>query len=157
MWKVCTGLMPSAYASQLPPMMPTAQPLSSALAPNQPKNRPNTKAGKVCRIQTPPSNCRSSANLVGKNRMKITAPNLTTSETTLATLASPTGVTFGLTYGFQKLRVNRLAAPIDITAAGTSAPMAIAANAKPANQLGNTALNKAGTTSLLLCTWIPAA
>ena len=51
--------------------------------------------------------------------------------------------------------MNRLAAPIDITAAGTSAPMAIAAKAKPANQPGNSALNSAGTTSLLLVTFMP--
>jgi hypothetical protein len=55
------------------------------------------------------------------------------------------------------LRVNRLAAPIDITAAGTSAPIAIAENAKPLNQLGNSALNSAGTTSLLFFTVMPAA
>ena len=35
------------------------------------------------------------------------------------------------------LRVNRFAAAIDMIAAGTSAPMAIAANAKPTNQDGN--------------------
>ena len=35
-----------------------------------------------------------------------------------------------------------------ITAAGTSAPIAIAENAKPANHEGNSALNKTGTTSL---------
>ena len=39
---------------------------------------------------------------------------------------------------------------MDITAAGTSAPMAMAENAKPANQLGNSVLNSAGTTSLLV-------
>src|SRR5450830_684202 len=149
--------MPSAYTSQLPPMMPAAQPDNKALAPNQPTNRPNTSAGKVCNIHMPPSNCRSSANLVGKNRMKTNAPNLTANDTSLATLASPCGVTPGLTYGFQKLRVNRLAAPIDITAAGTRAPMAMAAKAKPLNQAGNRALNRAGTTSLLLLTVMWAA
>jgi hypothetical protein len=34
-----------------------------------------------------------------------------------------------------------------ITAAGTSAPIAIAANAKPANHDGNNTLNRTGTTS----------
>src|SRR5471030_701995 len=130
--------------------MPTAQPVNSERAPNQPKNRPKTTAGKVCKIHMPPNSCKSSANLVGKNRM-------TTSATSLATLASPAGDTAGFTYGFQKLRVNRLAAPIDITAAGTSAPMAMAANAKPLNQAGNSALNSAGTTSLLVLTVILAA
>src|SRR5450830_1884297 len=144
MWKVCTGLIPSAYASQLPPMIPTAQPLNSALAPNQPTNRPNTTAGKVCRIHTPPSNCRSSANLVGKNRMNTSAPNLSTSNTILATSASPSRDTYGFTYCFQRLRVNRLAAPLDNSAAGNRAPRAIEANAKPLYQLGNIALNSAG-------------
>src|SRR5260370_11091750 len=43
------------------------------------------------------------------------------------------------------LRVNRLAAAIDITEAGTSAPIEMAAKAKPANQLGNSWLMRAGT------------
>src|SRR5471032_1178732 len=137
--------------------MPTAQPVNSERAPNQPKNRPKTTAGKVCKIHMPPNSCKSSANLVGKNRMNASAPTLTTSDTSLATLASPAGDTAGFTYGFQKLRVNRLAAPIDITAARTSAPMAMAANAKPLNQAGNSALNSAGTTSLLVLTVILAA
>ena len=34
------------------------------------------------------------------------------------------------------LRVNRFAAAIDMTAAGTSAPIAIAANANPSNHDG---------------------
>ena len=45
-------------------------------------------------------------------------------------------------------RVNKFAAAIDITAAGTSAPMAIAAKANPANQLGNCWLMSAGTAPL---------
>ncbi len=77
---------------------------------------------------------------------------MTASEASLATFSSCAGVTLAFTYGFQKLRVNRLAAPMDITAAGTRAPMATAENAKPANQEGNRALNSAGTTSLLLLT-----
>jgi hypothetical protein len=44
-----------------------------------------------------------------------------------------------------------------ITAAGTRAPIAMAANAKPANQPGNSALKRAGTTSLLLESVKPAA
>lgn len=75
----------------------------------------------------------------------------------MATFASPAGVTFGSTHTFQKLRVNRLAAPMLMTAAGTSAPIAIAAKAKPANQLGNSILNSSGTTSLLLASFNPAA
>jgi hypothetical protein len=45
------------------------------------------------------------------------------------------------------LRVNRFAAAIDMTAAGTSAPMAIAANATPRNQdarLSEQALGRLG-------------
>src|SRR5919199_1669480 len=64
------------------------------------------------------------------------APTFTNSDATLATADSCSGVESGRTYSVQMLRVNRLAAAIDITAAGTSAPMAIAANAKPSNQLG---------------------
>ena len=47
------------------------------------------------------------------------------------------------------LRVNRFAAAIDMIAAGTSAPMPIAANATPANQAGNTWSNSSGTMVLL--------
>ena len=41
------------------------------------------------------------------------------------------------------LRVNRLAAAMDMIAAGTSAPMAIAPKATPANQLGKNDLRRA--------------
>src|SRR5260370_22290304 len=47
------------------------------------------------------------------------------------------------------LRVNRLAAAMDIIEAGTSAPMAMAAKAKPWNQEGNTLMNRPGTAKLL--------
>ena len=43
------------------------------------------------------------------------------------------------------LRVNRFAAAIDMIAAGTSAPMPMAAKAMPANQLGNISWNSTGT------------
>src|SRR5260363_179627 len=59
------------------------------------------------------------------------------------------GVTLWDTKGLYKLRVNRLAAPIDITAAGTSALIAIAAAEKPRNQEGKSRLISAGTTSEL--------
>ena len=55
------------------------------------------------------------------------------------------------------MRVNRLAAPMLITAAGTSAPIAIAENAKPANQDGNSVLNNMGTTSFGVATLMWAA
>src|SRR3954470_14190716 len=45
------------------------------------------------------------------------------------------------------LRVKVLAAAIDMIAAGTSAPMATAAKATPANQLGNESSNSWGITS----------
>ncbi len=55
------------------------------------------------------------------------------------------------------LRVHRLAAAIDMIAAGTSAPMPIAANATPANQLGNSFSNSCGTACWAFSTWTPAA
>src|SRR6476646_7942996 len=45
------------------------------------------------------------------------------------------------------LRVKVLAAAIDMIAAGTSAPIAIAAKATPVNQLGNMSSNSCGITS----------
>ncbi len=48
------------------------------------------------------------------------------------------------------LRVNRFAAAIDMIAAGTSAPIATAANAIPANQLGKLSSKNCGTTSCAL-------
>ena len=48
------------------------------------------------------------------------------------------------------LRVNVLAAAIDMIAAGTSAPIAIAAKATPANQLGKESSNSCGMTSWAL-------
>ena len=44
-----------------------------------------------------------------------------------------------------------------ITAAGTSAPMAMAAKAKPANQEENSVLNRSGTTSFGVAGLMPAA
>src|SRR5690348_9459111 len=48
------------------------------------------------------------------------------------------------------LRVKVFAAAIDMIAAGTSAPIATAANATPANQLGNASSNSWGMTSWAL-------
>src|SRR6476659_5621528 len=45
------------------------------------------------------------------------------------------------------LRVNVFAAAIDMIAAGTRAPIATAANATPANQLGNESSKSCGITS----------
>src|ERR1035437_1382414 len=75
--------------------------------------------------------------VVGSTRMNTSAATLTSSETTLLTLASSRWLIWGWMYSRQMLRLNRLAAAIDITAAGTSAPTAMAAKATPVNQLGN--------------------
>src|SRR5258706_13602088 len=153
----CNGPKPSFKAIAEPPINPTAQPDSKAGARNQPLYRPKTTLGKVCRIHRPPSNCRSSANCVGRKIIQSNAPTLTTREVIFATLASPAGETEGSTYAFQKFRVKRFAAPIDMTDAGTKAPIATAANAEPANQPGNNALKSAGTVSLGLAGFMPAA
>jgi len=55
------------------------------------------------------------------------------------------------------LRVKRLAAAIDITAAGTSAPIAIAANATPVNHDGKKCRKRSGTASFGLAGCSPAA
>src|SRR3954470_22897400 len=58
------------------------------------------------------------------------------------------------------LRLNRFAAAIDMIDAGTNAPIAIAANAKPANQSGKTLAKSAGTAELFPKSfdgWIDAA
>jgi hypothetical protein len=55
------------------------------------------------------------------------------------------------------LRVNRFAAAIDMIAAGTSAPMAMAAKAKPTNQSGNILSNSWGIARLLVAGLSPAA
>src|SRR5580700_2729406 len=81
--------------------------------------------------------------------MKKSAPALTKIETILATRDSRAGGQLGSKYSFQMLRVKRLALAIDMIAAGTSAPMAIAAKAMPTNQDGNILRNSAGTAKLL--------
>jgi hypothetical protein len=57
---------------------------------------------------------------------------LTSSETTLLTGASSRRLIAGWTYSRQMLRLKWLAAAIDMIAAGTSAPTAMAAKATPA-------------------------
>jgi hypothetical protein len=60
------------------------------------------------------------------------------------------------------LRVNRLAAAIDMIAAGTRAPTAMAPKATPVNQLGKWSSNSWGMTSCGLTLpssptgWVPA-
>src|SRR4051794_24087944 len=55
------------------------------------------------------------------------------------------------------LRVQRFAAAIDMIAAGTSAPMTMAAYATPANHDGNSFSNSCGTACCGLVTFTPAA
>src|SRR5476649_1193335 len=75
--------------------------------------------------------------VVGRARTNASAPTLTSSETTLLTVASSRRLIAGWTYSRQMLRLKRLAAAIDMIAAGTRAPTAMAAKATPVNQLGN--------------------
>src|SRR5690349_3882853 len=63
--------------------MATAQPAIRAQWWNQRVYRPITMAGKVCRIQIPPSSCRLIENVLLSASTKIRAPSLTTSETPL--------------------------------------------------------------------------
>ncbi len=77
--------------------------------------------------------------------MNTTAPTFTSSDTSFATLVSCSGVMFVFTNSRCTLRVYRLAAAIDMIAAGTSAPMPIAANATPTNHDGKKCRNSAGT------------
>ena len=99
-------------------------------------------------IQTPPSSWKSIAYLTGARMMNSSAPTLTASEASLAIVASAASLMPGWTNSFQTLRVKRLAAAIDMTAAGTRAPMAIAAKATPTNHDGKTLRNRSGTPAM---------
>src|SRR5919112_2505445 len=134
----------------VPNVMPTAQPAISAQRWNHREYRPTITAGSVWMIHTPPSSWKSIAYLTGARMMISSAPTLTTSEVSLATRASSAWSASRWTYSFQMLRVNRLAAAIDMTAAGTSAPMAMAPNAMPTNQDGKTLRNRSGTAKFAL-------
>src|SRR6266566_185554 len=81
--------------------------------------------------------------------IKSRAPNFTINEAHLATCDSSRSLAFFLKYSLYTFLVNRLAAAMDMTEAGTSAPIEMAANAKPANQDGKEALISAGTAPLL--------
>ena len=89
--------------------------------------------------------------------MNTNAPSFTPRETTLATADSRAGFMPGSMKVFQIFRVKRLAAPIDMMAAGTSAPIAIAAKLNPMNQAGKILMNRVGTTAVGLSSLIPAA
>src|SRR6266536_1591384 len=106
-------------------------------------------AGSVWMIQTPPSNCSQSAYWNGMTKMNTSAPALITSETIFAIWLSSASVQSGWMNSRQTLRVKVLAVAIDMIAAGTNAPIPMAANATPTNQDGNNARNNAGTEKLL--------
>ena len=53
-------------------------------------------AGKVCRIQIPPSSWKLIATVLSMVRTKTSAPTFTTSETSLETAVSCAGVASGL-------------------------------------------------------------
>src|ERR1700680_1719218 len=98
--------------------------------------------------------------VVGRARTNASAPTLTSRETTLLTVASSRRLIAGCTYSRQMLRLKRLAAAIDITAAGTRAPTAMGAKGTPVNQLGNMFWNRSAIALLLpnaLLGLIPAA
>src|SRR5581483_1228674 len=152
-----TGFNPLIHASPLPAIIPAIHPHSRADGRSQRVNRPQITAGKICRIQMPPSSCRSIANCVGSHSTQASAPTFTSSDTILAMRDSVASLKFGLMYARQMLRVTRLAAPIDMIAAGTSAPSAIAAKQKPANHGGKLALISAGTAIEPLLTLMCAA
>src|SRR6266581_408079 len=138
------------YAAIVPKIMPASQPASSAQRWNHRVNRPKTSEGKVCRIQMPPSSCRLMENVLGSSSANSSAPTLTSSETHCETCVWSLGVASDLKNSLKMLRVNRLAAAMAIIAAGTSAPMTIAAKAMPVNQLGNRCWNRYGTASWAL-------
>src|SRR5215469_11442340 len=94
---------------------------------------------------------------VGTNRMNSSAPNLTISDTHLAIWDSCLLLISLLMNSRCMLRVYRFAAAIDMIAAGTSAPMPIAANATPTNQGGKLCSSSAGTAKLLPNCLKPAA
>src|ERR1700753_2584289 len=89
--------------------------------------------------------------------MNASAPNLMTSETSLAIRASAGGVNGVRTNSPQRLRVNRFAVAMDMMAAGTRAPMPMAARQKPANHSGNMRRKSSGTTAEVSFDWMPAA
>ena len=75
--------------------MPANQPTSSAQRWNQRVNRPATSAGKVWRIQMPPSSWKLMATVLSMLSTKTSAPNFTTRETSLETRVSCSGVASG--------------------------------------------------------------
>src|ERR1700684_2825443 len=135
------------YAARVPNTIPASHPVSSAQRSNQRVNRPPTSIGKTCRIQMPPSSWRLMAKVCGSSTAKYSAPSLTTSDAHLATRVSSAGLASGLKNSLKMLRLNRLAAAMDMIAAGTKAPMMMPEKAIPVNQLGSMCWNRYGTAS----------
>src|SRR4051794_6511759 len=144
-------------AIHVPATMPASQPTSSARRSNQRPNRPSITDGSVWMIHTPPSSCRLIASFCGRNSTNASAPAFMNSDAQRATRVCSWSSASLWTYSRQMLRVNRFAEAIDITAAGTSAPIAIAANAKPSNQDGKYFRNRSGTANVAADGLMPAA
>src|SRR5690349_16397488 len=83
------------YAAIVPKTIPASHPAKSAYRWNQRVNRPLTMAGKVCRIQMPPSNCRLMENVLGSETANSSAPILTVSDAHCETLVSSRGLASG--------------------------------------------------------------
>src|SRR6185312_8237656 len=86
------------YASTVPYTIATAQPMIRAQRWNHRVYRPATIAGKVCRIQTPPSSCRLMENVLLNESTKISAPSFTTSDVQRATRVCSAGSALGRKY-----------------------------------------------------------
>src|SRR5690349_16755860 len=145
------------YAAIVPKIMPASHPAKSAYRWNQRVKRPLTMAGKVCRIQMPPSSCRLMEKVLGNSIANSSAPTLTVREAHCETFVSSLGPASGWKNSLKMLRVNRLAAAMDMIAAGTSAPMTMAAKATPVNQLVNRCWNRYGTASCALFAFLTLA
>ena len=80
------------YSIHTPRLMPATQPAISAPRWNQRVYSPSATAGRVCRMMTPPINCRSMENCGSTKITKATAPNFTSSDVIFETAASCAGV-----------------------------------------------------------------
>src|SRR5215472_3377911 len=138
------------YAAIVPYAMPASQPVSSAQRWNQRVKSPPIIIGASCRIQMPPSSCRLIEKVLGSSMANSSAPILTTSEAHCDIRVCSRGLASGLKNSLKMFLVNRFAAAIAMIAAGTSAPMMMAAKEIPVNQLGNMCWSRYGTASCVL-------
>src|ERR1700728_5154789 len=97
------------------------------------------------------------AYFVGTKMMNMSAPSLAIRDTVFAICDSCLLVGLRLMNSRWMLRVYRFAIAMDMMAAGTSAPMAMAAKATPTNQDGNKCRMSAGTAKLFLKVLNPQA